>query len=303
MTEFSSSLADLTVDVGRARALSRFRGGFVVGDRANGPEAPQTGLPLKGGTVTRSYASADDPGHDINWLAREWALCADRELKNELFVLVADAAQQRLAHIARVMASRIVGPDEAADILNDVWCKVQANEKFDPDVGSFHPFFLSLVRHQCIDVVRKRREIPASYDIPETSAEVPDPDREYATALHHIADLEARISATIDALDLPPRDIEMLRMLIDPAAHSADGSQDRGASSPGERQRLRRLRSKIDGWAGLTPEEREAASLLRKHHTTTAAAAGSGIDLPELQRRLGSAKRKIRNLFNLPSED
>jgi RNA polymerase sigma factor (sigma-70 family) len=253
--------------------------------------------------VAGSRASADDPGHDINWLAREWALCADKELKNELFVIVADAAQQGLAHIARVMASRIVGPDEAEDVLNDIWCKVQANEKFDPDVGSFHPFFLSLVRHQCIDVLRKRREIPAPYDLLETSAEAPDPDREYATALAHVSDLEARISAAIETLDLPPRDVEMLRMLIDPPADPVGGSRDRVARSPGERQQLRRLRRTIDGWAGLTAEEREAASLLRKHHTATAAAAASGIGLSELQRRLASAKRKIRCLFNLPSED
>lgn len=258
---------------------------------------------VKGETVAGIRSSADDLDQDINRLAREWALCANRELKNELFELVADAAQQRLAHIARVMASRIVGPDEAADILNDVWCKVQGNEKFDPDVGSFHQFFLSLVRHQCIDVVRKRREIPAPFDMLETPAEAPDPDREYAAALDHIADLEARISAAIDAFDLPPRDVEMLRMLIDPAADSADGSRDRIAMSQGERQQLRRLRSRIDGWAGLNPEECEAASLLRKHHTASAAAAASGIDLSELQRRLATAKRKIRSLFNLPSED
>jgi len=249
--------------------------------------------------VAGSRTSADD----IERLAREWALCTDKEQKNELFVLVADAAQQRLTQIARVMASRIVGPDEAADILNEVWFKVQANEKFDPDVGSFHPFFLNLVRHQCIDVVRKRREICTPYDILETSAKDPDPDREYAVALHHIADLEARISAAIDALDLPPRDIEMLRMLIDPAADPADGTRGRRAMSHSERQRLRRLRGKIDGWAGVTPEEHEAASLLRIHHTVTAAAAASGIDLPELQRRIASAKRRIRVLFNLPSED
>ena len=242
-------------------------------------------------------------GHDLNCLAREWALCADRELKNELFVLVADAAQGKLVHIAYVMASGIVGPGEAADIVNEVWCKVQAYERFDPDIGSFHSFFLSLVRNQCIDAVRKRREMPAPDDILETSAEVPDPDREYAIALDHIADLEARISAAIDAFDLPPRDVEMLRMLIGPAEGPAIRSPSRTAMSPGERQQLRRLRGKIDDWAGLTREECDAASLLRKHHTVTAAAAASGIDLSELQRRLASAKRKIRSLFNLPSED
>lgn len=238
-------------------------------------------------------------GHDLNRLAREWALAADQELKNELFVLVADAAQERLVHIAHVMASRILGPDEAADIVNDVWCKVQAHEKFDPDVGSFHSFFLSLVRNQCIDAVRKRREVPAPYELLETPAEAPDLDREYAVALAHIADLEARISAAIDALDLPHRDVEMLRMLTGPA----DGPRGRMVMSPSERQQLRRLRGKIDDRAGLTSEERDAASLLRIHHTVTAAAAASGIDLSELQRRLASAKRKIHSLFNLPSED
>ncbi len=113
---------------------------------------------LKGETLASSGALT---GHDLNSLAREWALCANQELKNELFVIVADAAQERLVHIAHVMASRIVGPDEAGDIVNDVWCKVQTHEKFNPDVGSFHSFFLSLVRNQCIDAVRNRREIPA----------------------------------------------------------------------------------------------------------------------------------------------
>jgi RNA polymerase sigma factor (sigma-70 family) len=251
---------------------------------------------LKGETLASSGALT---GHDLNWLAREWALCADQELKNELFALVADAAQERLVRIAHVMASRLVGPDEAADIVNDVWCKVQAREKFDPDVGSFHSFFLSLVRNQCIDAVRRRREIPAPYELLDTPPEAPDPDREYEAALAHIADLEARISTAIDALDLPPRDVEMLRMLTGPG----DGSPGRMTMSPSERQQLRRLRGKIDDWAGLTSEENDAASLLRRHHTVTAAAAASGIALSELQRRLASAKRKIRILFNLPSED
>lgn len=250
-----------------------------------------------------SRGAAEDLDVGINRLAREWALCTDRELKNELFTLVVDAAQQKLTHIARVMASRIVGPDEAADIVNDVWIKVQVYEKFDPDVGSFHPFFLNLVRHRCIDVVRKRREIPAPDDVLETPFGDPDPDREYAVALHHLADLEARIGAAIDALDLPPRDREILRMLIDPNADLGGGPRGRGARPPGERQQLLRLRRRIDGWAGLTLDEREAASLLRKHHTVTAAAAASGIGLPELQHRLASAKRRIRTLFNLPSED
>jgi RNA polymerase sigma factor (sigma-70 family) len=266
-------------------------------------QGPQSSPLLKGETVGSSRGSAEDLGVDINRLAREWALCTDKELKNELFVLVADTAQQKLTHIARVMASRVVGPDEAADIVNDVWIKVQVNEKFDPDVGSFHPFFLNLVRNRCIDVVRKRREIPAPDDILETPFQDPDPDREYAVALDHIADLEARISAAIDALDLPPRDAEMLRMLIDPGSDPAGGPRGRGAMSTVERQQLRRLRGRIDGWAGLTPDEQEAASLLRKHHTVTAAVAASGISLPELQRRLASAKRRIRTLFNLPSED
>ena len=95
----------------------------------------------------------------------------------------------------------------------------------------------------------------------------------------------------------------MLRMLIDPGSDPACRPRGRSAMSGVERQQLRRLRGRIDGWAGLTPDEQEAASLLRKHHTVTAAAAASGISLPELQRRLASAKRRIRTLFNLPSED
>jgi RNA polymerase sigma factor (sigma-70 family) len=258
---------------------------------------------LKGEKVAVSCGSAGDPGHDVNWLAREWALCVDKEQKDELFTLVVDAAQQKLTSIAHAMAIRLVGPHEAADIVHDVWVKVQAGEKFDPDVGSFSPFFLSLVRNCCIDVIRKRREIPAADDVFDTPADVPDPDREYAAALDHVADLESRISAAVDALDLPPRDVEMLRMLIDPGADTIGGFRDRSARSAVERQQLSRLRSRIDRSAGLTPEERDAASLLRKHHTVTAAAAASGIGLSELQRRLTSAKRKIRGLFNLPSED
>jgi RNA polymerase sigma factor (sigma-70 family) len=253
--------------------------------------------------VAGSRGSADELGLDINRLAREWALCADRELKNELFVLVADAAQQKLTHIAYVMASTFVGPDEAADIVNDVWLKIQANEKFDPDLGSFNPFFLNLVRNRCIDVFRKRREIPTSDVVLETSVARSHLDRQYAIALGNVADLEARIGAAIDALDLPPKDIEMLRMLVDPDPDPDGEPRAHTAMSPRERQQLRRLRSRIDGWAGLTTEEREAASLLRQHHTVSAAAVASGIDLPELQRRLSSAKRRIRSLFNLPGED
>jgi DNA-directed RNA polymerase specialized sigma24 family protein len=247
--------------------------------------------------------STDDPADDINRIAREWALCADKERKNEIFALVADAAQENLTHIACGMASRIVGPHEAADIVNDVWLQVQVNEKFDPDLGAFNRFFLRLVQHRCIDVVRKRKEVPAPDDVFEASAGVPDLDREYANALGRIADLEALISAAIADLDLPPRDIEMLRMLVDPDREPVEGSRPGGAMSPGERQVVRRLRQRIDVLAGLDQPEREAVSLLRRHHTVTAAAVASGFELPEFRRRLGSAKRKVRSLFDLPSED
>jgi DNA-directed RNA polymerase specialized sigma24 family protein len=253
--------------------------------------------------VSGSRGSRDDPGDDIDRIAREWALCAERERKNEIFTLVADAAQENLTRIACGMAGRIVGPHEAADIVNDVWLKVQANEKFDPDVGAFSRFFLRLVQHRCIDVIRKRREVPAPDDVFEASAGDPDLDLEYTAALGRIAELEALISAAIAELDLPPRDIEMLRMLIDPDRHPVEGSRPGGAMSAGERQIVRRLRQKIDVLAGLDQPEREAVSLLRRHHTVTAAAVASGVELPQLRRRLASAKRKIRTLFDLPSED
>lgn len=250
-----------------------------------------------------SRGSKDDPGDDINRIAREWALCADRERKNEIFTFVADAAQENLTQIAIGMASRIVGPHEAADIVNDVWLKVQVGEKFDPDLGAFNRFFLRLVQHRCIDVMRKRKEVPAPDDVFEASLGDPDVDREYTAALGRVADLDALISAAIAGLDLPPRDVEMLRMLIDPDREPVEGSRPGAAMSPGDRQIVRRLRQRIDVLAGLDQSERAAVSLLRRHHTVTAAATASGVELPEFRRRLASAKRKVRTLFDLPSED
>jgi RNA polymerase sigma factor (sigma-70 family) len=253
--------------------------------------------------VSGTRGSADDPRADINRIAREWALCADRERKNELFVLVADAAERDLSRIACGMAGRFVGPHEAADIVNDVWVKIQDNEKFDPDVGAFSRFFLTLVRNRCIDVVRKRREIPAGDEVLEAADGDPDFDREYDSALGRVAELEALIRAAVDELDLPPRDDEMLRMLLDPDPDVGDGGLHRGAMTAVQRQHMRRLRKRIDQLAKLTDMEREAVTLLRKHHAVTAAAVASGIGLPELQRRLASAKGKLRVLFDLPSED
>jgi RNA polymerase sigma factor (sigma-70 family) len=258
--------------------------------------------------VAVSLGFADEPGEDdTNWLAREWALSADEELRNRLFARLVEAAQRKLTSVALGMATRIVGPHRAEDIVNDVWEKVQEEGKFDPDVGSFTSFFCTLVHHRCVNVLRQRGEIPEPGDVLGRLTDTyVDADAVYAEVHDNLADLEGQISAAIEALDLPPGDVEMLRQLIgpDPAPDDGPGA---GASSPAQANRIRsqrrRLRAKLDALSKLTGDEHEAASLLRKHHSLSAAAKASGIPLQELQRRFSSAKRKIRVLFNIPSED
>jgi DNA-directed RNA polymerase specialized sigma24 family protein len=210
------------------------------------------------------------------------------------------AAYRELHDIACGKALAIVrSPDVAEDMVQDVWVKMLSGTAFDPDIGPLAPFFLRAVRNRCLTEVQNRRTVPASDDMLEwAGSRYADDGKEHAEVLERVADLEARIGAALDVLDLNQNQAAMLRMMIGP-----EPPDHPSAYSNGDRQARRRLRARVEAKAGLTADEQQAVSLVRKHHDLGAAASVGGIEVRELQRRVASAERKILGLFNIPGED
>jgi hypothetical protein len=116
-------------------------------------------------------------------------------------------------------------------------------------------------------------------------------------------DTNDRIIAAIEVLDLTEKQRGMLRRLLDDEASAPDdpAAAQAALKAAAIRQQVRRLRGEVDGRVGLTPGEIRAASLLRIHHTVAAAAAAApDLDVPGL---LVSAKRKVRAMFSIVTED
>jgi DNA-directed RNA polymerase specialized sigma24 family protein len=214
--------------------------------------------------------------------------------------IIIAAAYRELHDIACGKALAIVrSPDVAEDMVQDVWVKMLSGTAFDPDIGPFPAYFLKAVRNRCLTEIQGRRTVPASDDILEwVGSRYPDEGREHEEVLERIADLEARIGAALDVLELNGNQTAMLRMMIGPEPPSRPS-----AHSDGDRQARRRIRAQVEAKAGLTSDERRAVSLVRQHHDLRAAATAGGMEVQELQRRVASAERKILGLFNIPGED
>jgi DNA-directed RNA polymerase specialized sigma24 family protein len=210
------------------------------------------------------------------------------------------AAYRELHDIACGKALAIVrSPDVAEDMVQDVWVKMLSGTAFDPGIGPLPAYFLKAVRNRCLTEIQGRRTVPASDDILEwAGSRYADECREHEEVLERIADLEARIGAALDVLELNGNQTAMLRMMIGPEPPSRPS-----AHSEADRQARRRLRAQVEMKAGLTADERRAVSLVRQHHDLRAAAAAGGMEVRELQRRVASAERKILGLFNIPGED
>lgn len=226
----------------------------------------------------------------------EWS--ADPE--TDPLARIIEASYRELHAIACAKAREIVrSPYVAEDIVQEVWATMLSGRAFDPTRGPLPPYFLAAVRKRCFTELTTRKTVPAADDVIEAAGlRNQDSRREEETIVEQIANLQARISAAIDILDLTSSQVRMLRMMIgpEPLPHSA-------ADSDGDRQARRRLRARVEILAKLTQEERSAVSLMRRHHDLAVAAAAAGITVRELQRRVASAKRKILGLFNIRGEE
>ncbi len=243
--------------------------------------------------------------HDVSAGTRAWALGDEQARAYPPFESIVRAANDELLRPARAYALRRVGPDDVEDAINTVWEKVLT--RFDKNLGTFEAFFFTVLRTTCYDILRNRGRMSllsgdaASTGEPEHGDPFPDLADE---VIDRIDDLQDRIIAAIEVLDLTEKERGMLRMMLgseeagvpdDPA----DGPADPKAAAAA-RQQKKRLRAAVDRVAGLTPDELTAASLLRRHHTVAAAtAAAPHLDVRGLR---ASAKRKVFALFDIETE-
>jgi DNA-directed RNA polymerase specialized sigma24 family protein len=238
------------------------------------------------------------PGGGVGGTAEALALGDELGRTDQSFEDIVRMAGAELLDSARSYARRLVGANDADDALNTVWEKIWTS--FDPARGGFKAFFFTALHHACLDILRHRRvapqpwaEVPAGRE-PEYGTHFPDPADE---VIARIDDLQDRIAAAIEVLDLPAGHRHMLRMMLD----TQDASPPAAGKADATRQQRKRLRRVLDERAGLTPGELEAASLVRRHHTVAAAAAAApGSDVPGLY---ASAKRKVLALFAIETED
>jgi DNA-directed RNA polymerase specialized sigma24 family protein len=245
-------------------------------------------------------SSDGQPGvNDAGGTAEALALGDEHGRTDQSFEDIVRTAGAELLDSARSYARRLVGANDADDALNTVWEKIWT--RFDPARGEFKAFFFTALHHECLDILRHRRvtpqpwaDLPADWE-PGYGTHFPDPADE---VIARIDDLQDRIAAAIEVLDLPAGHRGMLRMMLDTQDASPPAA---GKAADAIRQQRKRLRRVLDERAGLTPGELEAASLVRRHHTVAAAAAAApGSDVPGLY---ASAKRKVLALFPIETED
>jgi RNA polymerase sigma factor (sigma-70 family) len=288
--------------------------------------------------VVNVRGPAEDPGRVprrvLDGMAREWALCPDRDGAGARFDGVVRVAEQEMTAQARRLARRLVGDAEADDILSEAWTKVwersgrreERSGRYDPDRASFDAYFLRIVRNLCLDVLRRRKQARGAEPAVDTALEsaLAQGAGLYPQALPleeevvaSLTDLQAQIWAAIAVLDLSEKHRAMLRLMIDPdlepspaaapqdeaAAGHAAGEEAARREKARARKEIERVRARLGQLSCLTPEEIEAVALMRKHHSLAAAATASATDENDLRDAYASAKRKILALFGIESED
>ncbi|HLK72984.1 MAG TPA: sigma factor [Streptosporangiaceae bacterium] len=223
--------------------------------------------------------------------ARELALGDECRRADRQFEQIVRSAEAELLRSAWAYASKLVGANEADDVLNIVREKVWLS--FDPGRGTFKSFFFTTLHNTCLDLLRKRRARPqpaacALADwAPGSGLHAPDPADE---VIARIDALQGRIAAAIEVLDLPERRRDMLRALLDFEEAALPADPRAAAVVRQQRSRGRRV---LDEVAGLTEGELAAVSLMRKHHTVAA----------DMQGQYASAKRKVLALLGIETED
>lgn len=121
--------------------------------------------------------------------------------------------RQELAQLgggAHALAIQILGnPDDAADAVHDAFAKVLSRpDSYDRKRGPLKPWFLRIVRNQCIDLQRRRRIVePADRLVsparaPEQALEIWQRDESLRRALAGMPADQRQILVLRDYLDL-----------------------------------------------------------------------------------------------------
>ncbi|HEY3905852.1 MAG TPA: sigma factor [Streptosporangiaceae bacterium] len=246
--------------------------------------------------------------NDVNAGARAWALGDEQTRTNQRFEDIVRAADAELRGQARAYACSKVGADDADDVVSTTWEKALIG--FAASRGKFRTFFFTVLGNACSDVQRGKqrddkkvslfsREVALSGVLEQGEIVSPDPADD---VIERFCDVQDKITAAIEVLGFTEKECGMLGLISDD--ERSDGPEEPGGiganSRAADRQAKRRLRSRVDDLAGLTSDERRAASLVRTHHTVVAAAkAAPDLDVPGL---LASAKRKVLALFGITTE-
>ena len=121
--------------------------------------------------------------------------------------------RQELAQLgggAHALAIQILGnPDDAADAVHDAFAKVLSRpESYDRSRGPLKPWFLRVVRNQCIDLQRRRRVIEpvdrlvSPGKAPEQALEIRQRDESLRRALAKMPSDQRQMLILRDYLDL-----------------------------------------------------------------------------------------------------
>jgi DNA-directed RNA polymerase specialized sigma24 family protein len=243
--------------------------------------------------------------------ARAWALSDEQARalwQSKDFDGVVRTIDAELLRDARIKAWQILRTHDVDDAISDAWVRVLP--RYDRTRGGIRPLFFTVLRTVCIDRLR------AGSTEKKKMSPLPGDDALLGEAAYHevvldiadevideMDDTNDRIIAAIEVLDLNEKQRGMLRRLLDDEASAPDdpAAAQAALKAANIRQQVKRLRGEVDGRVGLTPDEIRAASLLRTRHTVAAAAAAApDLDVPGL---LASAKRKVRAMFNIVTED
>jgi RNA polymerase sigma-70 factor (ECF subfamily) len=117
----------------------------------------------------------------------------------------------QLGNGAHALATQMLGNgDDAADAVHDAFVKVfRKPEAYDKNKGPLTPWFLRVVRNQCLDLIRRRRptedtvdELSDSAPGPEASLEVIQRDQELQNALTKLSSGQREIIVLRDYMDL-----------------------------------------------------------------------------------------------------
>ncbi|MEM6638957.1 MAG: sigma-70 family RNA polymerase sigma factor [Pseudomonadota bacterium] len=112
---------------------------------------------------------------------------------------------------AHALATYLLGNrDDAADAVHDAIVNaLRRPHAYNPEQGALKPWFLSVVRHRCIDLLRRRR--PADHQVEVLPDPRPTPDRAAQTdqslalidaALNRLPDAQREILVLRDVNDL-----------------------------------------------------------------------------------------------------